>query len=109
MRRSSAPLRGARWTIALAVVVLAVAAATVTSARAADPTEQITNGTFDTTTDPWWSAGLTLAVQNGELCTTVPGGTVNPWDVIVGYRGRDRPCGRPPAQIPACAANALGS
>ena len=24
-------------------------------------------------------------------------------------RGRDRPCGRPPAQIPACAANALGS
>ena len=25
------------------------------------------------------------------------------------YRGRDRPCGRPPAQIPACAANALGS
>ena len=25
------------------------------------------------------------------------------------YRGRDRPCGRPPAQIPAGAANALGS
>ncbi len=25
------------------------------------------------------------------------------------YRGRDRPCGRPPTQIPACAANALGS
>ena len=25
------------------------------------------------------------------------------------YRGRDRPCGRPPAQIPTCAANALGS
>jgi putative transposase len=25
------------------------------------------------------------------------------------YRGRDCPCGRPPAQIPACAANALGS
>jgi hypothetical protein len=27
----------------------------------------------------------------------------------LGVRGRDRPCGRPPAQIPACAANALGS
>ncbi len=27
----------------------------------------------------------------------------------VAYRGRDRPCGRPPAQIPACATNALGS
>ena len=26
-----------------------------------------------------------------------------------GCRGRDRPCGRPPAQIPACASNALGS
>ena len=26
-----------------------------------------------------------------------------------GYRGRDRPCGRPPAQIPACGITALGS
>ena len=25
------------------------------------------------------------------------------------YRGRDRPCGRPPAQIPACGTTALGS
>src|SRR6266851_8458982 len=25
------------------------------------------------------------------------------------YRGRDRPYGQPPAQIPACATNALGS
>ncbi len=25
------------------------------------------------------------------------------------YRGRDRPCGRPPAQIPACGITALGS
>jgi hypothetical protein len=24
-------------------------------------------------------------------------------------RGRDRPCGRPPAQIPACGITALGS
>ena len=32
--------------------------------------------------------------------------------IVVGYvflRGRDRPYGRPPAQIPASAANALGS
>jgi putative transposase len=28
---------------------------------------------------------------------------------ILHYRGRDRRCRRPPAQIPACAANALGS
>ena len=84
-RRSSLGLRGTRWTIAFAVAVLAVAAATATGARAADPTEQITNGTFDTTTDPWWAAGTTIGVQNGELCTTVPGGTTNPWDTIVGY------------------------
>jgi hypothetical protein len=32
------------------------------------------------------------------------------WEVAnLHDRGRDRPCGRPPAQIPACAANALGS
>jgi putative transposase len=31
------------------------------------------------------------------------------WWLEAVYRGRDRPCGRPPAQIPACAANALGS
>ena len=30
-------------------------------------------------------------------------------EIPVKDRGRDRPCGRPPAQIPACAANALGS
>jgi len=30
-------------------------------------------------------------------------------EYVMHYRGRDRPCGRPPAQIPACAANALGS
>src|SRR6266511_1223104 len=30
-------------------------------------------------------------------------------EYVAHYRGRDRPCGRPPAQIPACAANALGS
>src|SRR6266511_1770536 len=30
-------------------------------------------------------------------------------EYVAYYRGRDRPCRRPPAQIPACAANALGS
>ena len=29
--------------------------------------------------------------------------------VTDGHRGRDRPCGRPPAQIPACGITALGS
>jgi hypothetical protein len=51
--------------------------------------------------------------------TTSPSARVAPWaPPLAGWprhdpglhdRGRDRPCGRPPAQIPACAANALGS
>src|SRR6266487_2442399 len=85
VRRSSPRPRGVGLTVALAVAVFAVSATTIGSARAADPTEQITNGTFDTTTDPWWQANATIAAQNGELCATVPGGTVNPWDSIVGY------------------------
>jgi SRSO17 transposase len=32
-----------------------------------------------------------------------------PADVVFRNRGRDRPCGRPPAQIPACGTTALGS
>ncbi|MER5323863.1 glycoside hydrolase family 9 protein [Streptosporangium roseum] len=52
---------------------------------AADAPEQIVNGTFDTGTAPWWSTGnTTLELDAGRLCADVPGGTVNPWDVIVG-------------------------
>ena len=36
-----------------------------------------------------------------------PGTILNDADTI--DRGRDRPCGRPPAQIPACGITALGS
>src|ERR1022692_5272627 len=43
-----------------------------------------------------------VACGNGRPCAAVK--ILSPTD-----RGRDRPCGRPPAQIPACAANALGS
>ncbi|GAA2882727.1 cellulase [Streptosporangium fragile] len=47
--------------------------------------EQIVNGTFDTGTAPWWSTGNTTPeVEDGRLCADVPGGTVNPWDVIIG-------------------------
>ena len=37
----------------------------------------------------------------GRQTLTVPPDTLG--------RGRDRPCGRPPAQIPACGTTALGS
>jgi endoglucanase len=50
-----------------------------------DPVEQLVNGSFDSGKDPWFSAGTTSdSVVAGTLCAVVPGGTVNPWDVIIG-------------------------
>ena len=47
--------------------------------------EHLSNGDFNDGTDPWWWTGnLAPAVADGELCTEVPGGTVNPWDAIIG-------------------------
>ncbi|WP_066942977.1 glycoside hydrolase family 9 protein [Microtetraspora fusca] len=51
----------------------------------ADGPEQIPNGTFDTTAEPWWHTGnLMFELDGGRLCADVPGGTVNPWDAIIG-------------------------
>ncbi|MEQ7126596.1 glycoside hydrolase family 9 protein [Actinopolymorpha sp. B11F2] len=61
---------------------------TTTAATAAEGTEQVENGGFDDGTDPWWWTGNAPAeIVDGRLCTTVPGGTANPWDVIVGQNG----------------------
>jgi integrase len=49
-------------------------------------------------------AGVPVHVVAARLGHADPSVTLR-----VYYRGRDRPCGRPPAQIPACATNALGS
>ncbi|MET8052582.1 glycoside hydrolase family 9 protein [Streptosporangium sp. NPDC005286] len=69
-------------------LALATAAALVTLTplpAAANGPEQIVNGTFDTGTAPWWSTGNTaLEIEDGRLCADIPGGTANPWDVIVG-------------------------
>lgn len=63
----------------------ATAAPRPSPAAADDGPEQIVNGTFDTGTAPWWStANTTLEADGGRLCADVPGGTANPWDVIVG-------------------------
>ncbi|MCX2924939.1 glycoside hydrolase family 9 protein [Streptomyces sp. NEAU-W12] len=54
----------------------------------ADEAEQVRNGTFDTTTEPWWaSAGVTTSLSDGRLCADVPGGTTNRWDAAVGQNG----------------------
>jgi hypothetical protein len=57
-------------------------------------------------TNGHWKAGLAQLAQETGLEITVchfPPGT-SKWS-----RGRDRPCGRPPAQIPASGITALGS
>ena len=52
---------------------------------AADEVEQVKNGTFDTTTAPWWTtSNVTAGLSEGQLCADVPGGTANRWDAAVG-------------------------
>jgi endoglucanase len=69
-----------------ATVALTAAALTALpiGAASAEEVEQAKNGTFETTTDPWYGAGATLALSNGQGCIDVPGGTANRWDVAIG-------------------------
>jgi endoglucanase len=47
--------------------------------------EQVKNGGFDGTTDPFWStAGMPMTITDGRACVDVPGGTTNRWDVAIG-------------------------
>ncbi|GIF50586.1 non-processive endocellulase [Asanoa ferruginea] len=47
--------------------------------------EQIENGDFGDGTAGWYSYGTTsTAVEDGRLCSVVPGGLANPWDAGVG-------------------------
>ncbi|WHM40748.1 glycoside hydrolase family 9 protein [Streptomyces sp. BPTC-684] len=78
-----------RTTLLSLAALLAAGLTTLPSAPAgADETEQLKNGTFDTTTDPWWTTGnVTAGLSGGRLCADVPGGTANPWDVGIGQNG----------------------
>ncbi|MEO7221251.1 MAG: cellulase N-terminal Ig-like domain-containing protein, partial [Devosia sp.] len=46
--------------------------------------ELVTNGAFADAAGWWATQNLTLEISDGQLCTSVPGGTTNPWDAIVG-------------------------
>ncbi|MER5479265.1 glycoside hydrolase family 9 protein [Streptomyces sp. NPDC002734] len=77
-----------RRTTLLGVTTAMLAAALTLPAgpAGADEVELIKNGTFDTSTDPWWSsANVTTALEDGEMCAAIPGGTANRWDAIVGH------------------------
>ncbi len=76
-RRVGAPLAAAALT--LSGIGLAAGPAH------AQGVEQIVNGSFDAGLAPWFvTANATANVANGTLCAEVPGGTTNPWDVIIG-------------------------
>lgn len=56
----------------------------------ADEVDQVVNGGFDATTDPWWStSGVPMTLDEGRGCITVPGGTSNRWDVSIGQNDID--------------------
>lgn len=78
-KRVLAALGAAALTISLAV------GSPGGTAHAQEEFELIINGDFTEGTAPWWWTGnLAPAVTDGQLCTEVPGGTVNPWDAIIG-------------------------
>ncbi|MGW1669665.1 glycoside hydrolase family 9 protein [Streptomyces sp. NPDC002324] len=76
-----------RRTSLLALTALVAAALTALPAgpAQAEEVEQVKNGTFDTTTAPWWTtANVTAGLTDGRLCADIPGGTANRWDAAVG-------------------------
>ncbi|MFJ9097027.1 glycoside hydrolase family 9 protein [Streptomyces sp. NPDC102405] len=71
--------------LSLTALLGAALVASPGSPAAADEVEQLKNGTFDTTTAPWWaSSNVTAGLSGGQLCADVPGGTANRWDAAVG-------------------------
>lgn len=71
----------------IAAVVLAlttVSAVATSSAVADDPPQLVVNGDFSAGLASWFDTTGSAAFDTGELCATVPGGTTNPWDAIVG-------------------------
>ncbi|MFE7760802.1 glycoside hydrolase family 9 protein [Streptomyces sp. NPDC057438] len=76
-----------RRTSLLALTALLAAALTALPGgpAQADEVEQVKNGSFDTTTAPWWTTGnVTAGLTDGRLCADIPGGTTNRWDAAVG-------------------------
>ncbi len=70
-----------------ALLGAALTALPVAPAGAADEVEQVRNGGFDGTADPWWTSNVTAGLTDGRLCADVPGGTAERWDAAVGQNG----------------------
>ncbi|HWM21363.1 MAG TPA: glycoside hydrolase family 9 protein [Ilumatobacteraceae bacterium] len=79
------PLRKFVPTTSLALSIALVAAGSLTAPAIAADGENVRNGDFSNGTDQWFTTGnLAPTIVDGRLCVDVPGGTVNPWDAIVG-------------------------
>lgn len=79
--------RRGRRLLGLATVAIAGLFASTLAAPPlhAQPDEElIENGDFANGSDPWWVSDGEATVSDGRLCLDVPGGTSNPWDVIIG-------------------------
>ncbi|WP_109003712.1 glycoside hydrolase family 9 protein [Streptomyces rishiriensis] len=70
--------------LSLATLLGAALTALPVQNAGADEVEQVRNGGFDTTADPWWTSNVTAGLTGGQLCADVPGGTANRWDSAVG-------------------------
>ncbi len=65
--------------------VLLTAALTMGSAGIVFAENLIANNDFEAGLDGWWSTeNAPMTLVDGQLCVDVPGGTFNPWSVIVG-------------------------
>ena len=66
-------------------VFLSVSSFALSIAAGAMAENLVANSGFDENLDGWWSTdNVTMMLNNGQLCVDVPGGTFNPWAVIVG-------------------------
>ncbi|KAB1138690.1 glycosyl hydrolase family 5 [Micromonospora sp. AMSO12t] len=73
---------------ATAIALTGATAGTAHAEPPPDAPEQIDNGDFSAGVSPWFSYGTgPLAVTDGRLCATVPGGLANPWDAGIGQDG----------------------
>lgn len=73
-------------TVWLALLGFALSSGFASNASAQTAAQWIANGTFDDgVLTPWWTGGsATMQAVDGRLCLDVVGGTVNPWDAMLG-------------------------
>ena len=85
MSLRNVPLRKFVPTTSLVLAITLIAAGSFTAPASAQIGENVRNGDFSAGTDQWFTTGnLTPTIVDGRLCVDVPGGTVNPWDAIIG-------------------------